>query len=343
LVGGAWNGQLKRAAWVRIDSFGNSTCKAAGDCFKRSQKSCDDGKPCTVDACDVKTGKCTNTAAVAGAGCNSAGVCIKGGQCVADKPGMVYIPGGVFWQGCNPWLYPSKCPALASPQRKADVAPFWINRAEVSYSEYKDCFKAGKCGQVYENDKGCNPTNAKLNPGKAKLPVNCAHHVHASDYCNWLGGRLPTEAEWEKAARGGCALLPDGANCQKKMPTFPWGEGLGGPCQKWSATSVCGKLSAMQPGGSVPSDRSPYGLLDMAGNLSEWLVEIGPPEVGDYAKAYSPKIKQCDVPKCDYKKRGAYYGTDKTYESSTHHRDVGSPKQQSHHLATGIRCVVPVP
>ena len=310
IVGTASAKTEHRGAIVRVDGFGHDSCEAAGLCFQQSEKACDDNKPCTVDDCDGKTGKCTHKPAAEGAGCGTNGVCIKGG-CVDRKPEMAYVPQGPFWQGCNPWLYPipklaPKCPLSQTPQRIADVPGFWIQRTEVTGAQYQQCVKACKCTAT-SGEFGCVQGGGRA--------ANCVLAPHGEDYCKWLGGRLPTAAEWEKAARGGCETLPAGSDCQKKMRTFPWGESsvLSKSCNMlvWFCNTNVG---SHHPGGSPP-DRSPYGLVDMAGNLSEWLAEntpIGPASndpkpIQDYVKPFDPAVHTCSTSKCLPHLRGGNY------------------------------------
>jgi iron(II)-dependent oxidoreductase len=103
-------------------------------------------------------------------------------------------------------------------------------------------------------------------PWNANHPVNCVDFNQAKTFCEWQGKRLPTEAEWEKAARGTDGrIFPWGnelADCTKAvMNDQPFVEGVMGP--------GCGS-GTTQPVGSKPAGASPYGVLDMAGNLWNW-------------------------------------------------------------------------
>jgi formylglycine-generating enzyme required for sulfatase activity len=133
---------------------------------------------------------------------------------------------------------------------------FWIDKTEVTNGMYTQCVQAGKCSP---------PRSSRSNTreeyyGNAEFddyPVIYVSWVDAHNYCNWAGGRLPTEAEWEKAARG-----DDGR-------PFPWGDvdpqGIDGLLnyRAQDTTEV----------GTYPNGASPYGALDMAGNVSEWVAD----------------------------------------------------------------------
>lgn len=149
-------------------------------------------------------------------------------------PGMVLIPAGPFWMGLDklppdtPWGQED-----AKPKHEVNLPPFYIDRTEVTYGDYK---KVDPSLRI---------------PGRTEtFPVTDVNWFEADRYCRAIGKRLPTEAEWEKAARG-----TDGR-------AYVWGEGF--DPQK---TNV-GKFP--MPVGAVPQDKSPYGVLDMGGNVSEW-------------------------------------------------------------------------
>jgi formylglycine-generating enzyme required for sulfatase activity len=135
------------------------------------------------------------------------------------------------------------------------VPAFRIDRTEVRVSEYRHCVDDGAC-EPPAIASGCN-WNA---PGRSEHPVNCIDWDQAASYCGWVGKRLPTEQEWEKAARG-----TDGR-------IYPWGN-EGASCDvavmRGARGSGCGE-SSTAPVGSRDRGRSPYGLFDMAGNVHEW-------------------------------------------------------------------------
>jgi serine/threonine-protein kinase len=149
----------------------------------------------------------------------------------------VTIPAGEFQMGGEDYgVYP------------VNVDEFQIGKYEVTNRQYAQCAKAGICaGSAYDD-------------GKALHPVVNVNWYDAVTYCEWAGGRLPTEAEWEKAARG------------TDERTYPWGEGI--DCDyanyygKDNGNDAC--VGDTTPVGSYESGKSPYGVYDMAGNVWEW-------------------------------------------------------------------------
>ena len=107
-------------------------------------------------------------------------------------------------------------------------------------------------------------------PGRDDHPAIQVSWEAASTYCSWVGKRLPREAEWEKAARGGCELY--GASCQQTTPVFPWGNDPAscGLAMMSGPPPGCG-LADTAAVGSKPAGVSPYGALDLAGNVWEWV------------------------------------------------------------------------
>lgn len=127
---------------------------------------------------------------------------------------------------------------------------FYLDVFEVTVEQYKQCVRAGGCEEpIYA--PGCNWDGFE---GK-NHPINCMNRRNALAYCSWVGLRLPTEAEWEKAARG-----TDGR-------TYPWGYELVGDEANFRGSSIM----ATEPVGNHPSGVSPYGMHDMGGNVWEWV------------------------------------------------------------------------
>ncbi|MBN2494229.1 MAG: formylglycine-generating enzyme family protein [Deltaproteobacteria bacterium] len=184
-------------------------------------------------------------------------------------PGMLRIPAGEFWMGCNDRI-DSSCEADEKPGRKVYLDAYLIDRTEVTVEQYQRCVAAGACTGPHWDDGTCYVFTGKAwEQGRLPegfrgrtQPVVCVDWGQASAYCGWSGNRLPTEAEWEKAARGN-----DGRK-------YPWGNqdascayavmnegGLG--CGRQSTWPVCSKERG----------KSPYGLCDMAGNVWEWVAD----------------------------------------------------------------------
>jgi len=238
---------------------------------------CDDGYTCQSGECveDACVPACGT--AVCGmdpvCGTQNCGTCGEGyscddGECVEDtgwepddytvscSNGMCLIPAGSFWMGCNSAV-DNDCDSDESPYHEVTLSGYYIDKTEVTVDDYADCVTAGACTAPSTASSYCNWEVS----GKGNHPVNCVNWSQAGEYCTWAGKRLPTEAEWEKAARG-----TDGRK-------YPWGnedatceyavmdDGVNG-CGTDSTWNVCSKS---------PAGDSPYGLCDMSGNVWEWV------------------------------------------------------------------------
>jgi formylglycine-generating enzyme required for sulfatase activity len=109
--------------------------------------------------------------------------------------------------------------------------------------------------------------------GKGSHPINCVDWYQASAYCAWADKRLPTEAEWEKAARGGCETVT--GDCKAGMRTYPWGEAAASCTYAVmnDGGKGCGTGGTLPVGSKSPAGDGPYGLRDMSGNVLEWCAD----------------------------------------------------------------------
>jgi formylglycine-generating enzyme required for sulfatase activity len=177
------------------------------------------------------------------------------GSCRGATPAtddMLAIPAGMFTMGCVRALDPT-CSDTEEPARELHVPGFHIDRTEVTRAAYRRCMAAGACTPPASPCAGSSWNT----PSLARHPITCVDWNQARAFCAWRGARLPTEAEWEKAARG-----TDGR-------TYPWGKHE--PTCDIAVHAACGAVPHAV--GSRPAGASPYGALDMAGNVSEWVFD----------------------------------------------------------------------
>ena len=169
---------------------------------------------------------------------------------------MVEVPAGEFFMGCNAEV-DTECFSDEKPGRAVLLNAYRIDVHEVTVSEYAACVEDGQCTRPDTGDQ-CNWSQI----GRDAFPVNCVDWNQAAAYCRWVGKRLPTEAEWEKAARGTDGRKFPWGNEAVSCSLVVWGDGIHADgCGKKRAWPVCSK----------PAGDSPYGLCDMAGNVGEWV------------------------------------------------------------------------
>lgn len=188
-----------------------------------------------------------------------------------DDMALMYVPAGEFLMGTEIGLTDEQ------PIHKVYLDSYWIDQTEVTNAMYAKCVEAGNCGKpsflVFYND-----------PAFASHPVEYVSWNDAVNYCSWAGRRLPTEAEWEKAA-----TWDPYANQQR---VYPWGDEY--DCHKGnfddetemdSSLMANGDVSCdgfvrSAPVGSFPEGASVFGALDLGGNVWEWVhdafIEVDP-------------------------------------------------------------------
>jgi formylglycine-generating enzyme required for sulfatase activity len=159
---------------------------------------------------------------------------------------MILIPMGDFLMGAEDGE------PDARPAHRTMVSSFWIDQYEVTNARFLPCVESGICQPPKDRRSFDDPT-------MAQHPVSNVTWSQARTYCRWTGKRLPTEAEWEKAARG-----TDGRR-------YPWGNS-DAPVRGWLRERVLGSgHNGTAPVGSLPLAVSPYGVHDMLGNVWEWV------------------------------------------------------------------------
>ena len=203
------------------------------------------------------------------------------------------IPEGDFWMGCNFHSDPY-CNESEKPYHLVNLKQYRIMKYEVTVEQYEKCIDSGFCNNTSEYGFHYNlfETNFRCNIGSDRdpsQPANCVNYYGAMAFCKFIGGRLPTEAEWEKAGRGGCEFYDD---CEVETPIFPWGNDMA-TCdlavimETLTGIPGCGTEGTFVVG-SKPDGASPYGLFDMAGNVWEWVYDWYDADFYDDSPFYDP-------------------------------------------------------
>jgi formylglycine-generating enzyme required for sulfatase activity len=162
---------------------------------------------------------------------------------------MVVVPAGEFMMGS------STGDSDEQPEHKVYLDTFSMDVYEVTVGQYAAFLQA----------KGIDPPadwKTMNQPANQKRPIANVDSTEASFYCKWVGKRLPTEAEWEKAARG-----TDGR-------VYPWGNDPPTPLHANYGKTEWNNHAVLAPVGSFEAGKSPYGIYDMAGNVWEWVNDL---------------------------------------------------------------------
>lgn len=175
---------------------------------------------------------------------------------VSPERDMVTIPHGAFQMGCDDANPQESCAEDERPLHTVYLDSYRIDVREVTNAEYQACMDAGACGSPSSGVLLASEGDGTDSP-YADHPVVYISWENARDYCGWVDKRLPTEAEWERAARG-----------DEDTRVYPWGD-QDPDCGRLNYNGHC--VRGTTPVGTHPSGASPCGALDMAGNVMEWV------------------------------------------------------------------------
>ena len=198
-----------------------------------------------------------------------------GSSKISAKDGMLmlYVPAGEFEMGYSEGKEDEK------PVHTVYLDAFWIDQTEITNRMYLKCVEEGVCNQPVQGAHTALRVDSSThevyygNPEFYDYPVIYVNHIQADIYCRWAGRRLPTEAEWEKAARGTDGRL------------YPWGN----EPPNETLLNYDGIIGDTTKVGSYPAGASPYGALDMAGNLWEWTADFYSPDYYSTSPTKNPQ------------------------------------------------------
>ncbi|MBU1238462.1 formylglycine-generating enzyme family protein, partial [Myxococcota bacterium] len=298
----------------------NRSCTAT--CEWEDWSECENPGECSSGTSEWTTEDCTPLGYIRERSCDSACMWVDGQDCTdqcqlqpntgtVDFRDEVCIPAGPFYMGA---IEGEESYENELPRHTVYLSPYFIDIYPVTNRAYRECVTDGACTppQSYpEYEDALFDT----------YPVHYVSRVQALAYCQWEGKTLPTEAQWEKAARG---PAPSGF-------LNPWGD-TAGNCTL-IAHNTC---SGMEPVNAHPTGISPYGVYDMIGNASEWVLD-------NYQWDYylnSPELDPTGPGQTgDFSCRGiTYYSLFSYAEHGNTYRDGWVPSDIDHYNGVGIRC-----
>lgn len=247
-----------------------------------------------------------------------------GGSLATDPTPMIEIPGGLFRMGSDTGH------ADERPVHEVNLPTFFIDRTPVTNAQFTEFLNArgprAPRGPSLAGYFDMNDHDARIrrvdgpwvsDPGYEQHPVVEVSWRGAREYCSWVGKRLPTEAEWEKAARG-----VDGRK-------YPWGAA---PPDNTRARFGVG-YNATVPVGTLPKGASPYGVLDMAGNVWQWVSSI----YRDYPYRSDDGRESLDSPEVRSTRGGSHDWPAEGITTTNRGQNVSRSPRSGHHNI-GFRC-----
>jgi serine/threonine-protein kinase len=250
----------------------------------------------------------------------------------ADGMAMMYVPAGPFTMGASADQVMADCAILRGecerewfadqePPHLVELDAFWMDQTEVTNAMYALCVNAGACKPPRITSSDLSDSYYD-NPEFADYPVIYMNWNQANDYCEWAGARLPTEAEWEKAARGTDARF------------FPWGDSTP-TCSLMNFHPVNGSACKGDPNAArdYPDGQSPYQIFNLAGNVFEWVSDWYDANYYSVSPAGNPQGPPGGLAKI---MRGGswYYDAEFARATYRYHQDA-----RYYYSFTGFRCV----
>jgi len=249
-----------------------------------------------------------------------------GTRMIREQDGMtqLFVPHSTFLMGAED--SDLKAGEAEKPAHQVSLEGYWIDETEVSNRQYAICV----------DNENCAPPNFIENDiyNGEDYPVVGVDWLDAQDYCNWVGGNLPTEAEWEYAAKGNEGLI------------YPWGNEYDGyllngcdvNCiESWSDSGIDDGYRNSAPVGSYPAGASWVGVLDMAGNVWEWVEDW----CGEYDDGSQDNPTGPDDGRCKIIRGGAWASPPAGLRTTYRIINTSEISPDIRHPNIGFRCVIP--
>jgi len=234
-----------------------------------------------------------------------------------DRSEVILIPAGTFLMGCDGSNPARACRPSNQHLHFVYLDAYFIDKYEVTNARYQVCVEAGGCTEPSQRNSATR-VHYYGNPAYANYPVVSVNWYQAAEFCAWAGKRLPTEAEWEKAARG-----------NEDSRWYPWGDKLPDATLA-NFTNIIGDTT---PVGTYPGNTSVYGVMDMAGNVWEW--------VNDWFDFYYYRVSPYENPQGpstgEYKGRRGGTWNETAYRARSDYRSINLPEKAEN--SNGFRCV----